>query len=912
MLALSVCVQAGEVITQPDGVTIVRVVMPSHMLPNPSIQDTSTRALMAVNKSFVAYYKRIFADRLRAKYEADPATYGHRDWSNVTVELRAFSGIRVEGVETDLLAIAGGMSPDILSLNFRKSDSYIRRGFLYPLDRPQDDYASAESEKAMAWRIKSRIWPVVFRKGPGGKEHLWALPYGGAGGKVLVFRKDLFDRYGVAYPTADWTWDDLLAAARKLTDPEAGIYGTTAAADKHESYWWMTYLWSAGGEAMVFDKETDEWKCVFDSREAAVALDFYTRLCTERWTDDKGKVRRGFAYKSTWGAVHEKWKRGEIAMMFDGIGANLFSTIDPEVTGMVPVPLGPTGLRHSELNSGLVGLFSEIKDPVVRDAAWEYIWYQGSKEAMAIKVRVMVEGGLGQFVHPDLLRMFGYDDVIRLAPKGWKENYEIAIATGKPEPYGKNSNLAYSMMTIPLQQAEQLAVSDQLPEDREARLDMLQELLRQANARANEEMIGTITPEERRKRDITAAIVLILLVIAFGYVFHRTFKAFRPPQGAVDDCAAGTKRGFRRYRWAYLLMLPAVLSILIWRYVPLAHGSLMAFQDYNLLGDSTWVGLQNFGDLIYDNLWWRSVYDALRYSMLVVCLTFIPPIILAILLQEIPRGTLMFRTIYYLPAVITGLVMIVLWKQFYEPSDQGVLNSLVMSIPAWGFLLGGVLIALVPLFFARRLFHHRAYGMAALCGLVAVLLCGTAWSLAGSALILPGETVFQALPHMLGRIVNYTPEPYRWLRDPNRAMLACVLPMVWAGMGPGCLIYLAALKGIPDDYYEAASIDGATFIDKILFVVIPILKPLIIINFIGVFINSWYGATGNILAMTGGQANTEVAGLYIFYKAFMFLKFGPATAAAWVLAFMLIGFTIHQLRILSRLEFRTTGSSRKS
>ena len=70
--------------------------------------------------------------------------------------------------------------------------------------------------------------------------------------------------------------------------------------------------------------------------------------------------------------------------------------------------------------------------------------------------------------------------------------------------------------------------------------------------------------------------------------------------------------------------------------------------------------------------------------------------------------------------------------------------------------------------------------------------------------------------------------------------------MVWAGMGPGCLIYLAALKGIPEDYYEAADIDGANFIDKILFVVFPMLRALIIINFVGAFIGSWYGATCNI------------------------------------------------------------------
>jgi hypothetical protein len=63
-------------------------------------------------------------------------------------------------------------------------------------------------------------------------------------------------------------------------------------------------------------------------------------------------------------------------------------------------------------------------------------------------------------------------------------------------------------------------------------------------------------------------------------------------------------------------------------------------------------------------------------------------------------------------------------------------------------------------------------------------------------------------------------------------------------------------------------------------------------------------AEANILAMTAGAARTEVAGLHIFYKAFIFLRLGPATAAAWMLACMLIGFTLYQLRILSRVEFR--------
>jgi len=333
----------------------------------------------------------------------------------------------------------------------------------------------------------------------------------------------------------------------------------------------------------------------------------------------------------------------------------------------------------------------------------------------------------------------------------------------------------------------------------------------------------------------------------------------------------------------------------------------MAFQDYKLMGHSTLIGVQNFGDVLWNSFWWRAVWNAIRYSFLIIVLTFLPPIALAILLQEAPRFRLLFRTIYYLPAVTTGLVTILLWKQFYDPSEFGVLNAIILKIPAIAFLgLGGLLLWLALAFAARLRYYEMLVGawLFLLAGLILFYTCA---SMAVPILFRSGETLTHSLMRFLPRLLETTPEPYRWLESPDTAMIACVLPMIWAGVGPGCLIYLAALKGIADDLYESADIDGANFIDKVMFVIFPILKPLIIINFVGVFISSWYGATGSILAMTGGGAETEVAGLHIFYKAFIFLKFGPATAMAWMLGFMLIGFTVCQLRMLSRVEFRTTG-----
>ena len=283
-----------------------------------------------------------------------------------------------------------------------------------------------------------------------------------------------------------------------------------------------------------------------------------------------------------------------------------------------------------------------------------------------------------------------------------------------------------------------------------------------------------------------------------------------------------------------------------------------------------------------------------------MALTFFPPVILAIFLQEVPKGKVFFRTIYYLPGMITGLVVILLWKAFYEPSENGVLNAVMMKVPAIAYLVVGLLLFYVGYRFFRRLRYHNLTTPSLLFLVAGAILAWTCFGLAKPILLQPEGNMFT-------RLFMTLPEPYRWLLDSDTAMFACVLPLLWAGLGPGCLIYLAALKGISDDFYESADMDGATFIDKIFFIVMPNLKAILIINFIGVFIASW-NATANILAMTGGASNTEVAGLHIFYKAFIFLQFGPATAMAWVLGFMLIGFTVHQLRILSRLEFKTADS----
>ena len=593
-LLVAMTARAGRIEVK-DGKTIIHVTVCN--LPNPANPDTNERANVAVVRQFREEFPKIFAEKYKAKYKANPEKYGNYNWDNVEIVLDKFSAIRVQGVETDLLAIAGDMAADILYINFRKSDNYINNGFIQPLDR----YYKQLTQKQIESRVHKKIRPVVYRMGPDGKMHWWTMPYGGLLGKVLVYRKDLFDEYDIEPPDKNWTWKDLLSACKKITDPAKGIYGILLGRGMRESWVWTTFLWSAGGDVMTFNKESGEWLCTFDSPAGVKALDFYTQLKGELWTDKEGKKRRGYACQEA-AEASAKWDRGEIAMQFSYIEETLLATIQPEVTGMAPVPMGPDGHRGGELNSKMFGLYAQIKSPVVCDAAWEYMFYYDCMPAQKLRTKIMVEGGMGEFLNPKYLKMFGYTDVLKLVPKGWEETFNIAIETGQPEPYGKNSNFAYDEMTKPIQVAEQMEYNGKLAavgtKERERQLT---KILKAGCADANRIMIGKVSPQLLFWQRFCAWCLLAGIAVAFYFVFRKVYRIFTPPK---DDGATQGAWQFKRYFWAYIILIPAVASIALWRYIPLARGSYMAFFDYKIIGESTFVLVDNFAKSIVE---WRLV-----------------------------------------------------------------------------------------------------------------------------------------------------------------------------------------------------------------------------------------------------------------------------------------------------------------
>jgi len=743
------------------------------------------------------------------------------------IRMESATALQIEGDVQDaapLMAIAGGTSPDILTVNFRQSDTYISKGFLAPLD----EYFARMDPEELKERLPDSVKPVVYRRGPDGQMHHYMMP-SLVGAKTLMYRRDLFAAAGLDPDRPPRDWEELREFARKVADPSRGIYGVGFMTGTHASWSMYNYLVSAGAMAMR-EISPGEWRACFDSEEAVTAFEFVDDLQKETVT--KGGKTGPIAYRGA--DFTAKWSDGKVAMQFVTLGgAQLGGDFNPQLIGVAPVPRGPTGKASSEVNCGMSAIFAGQRDKRVRDAAWQYIYFTDGPEARRIYTETMVEQGAARTLRPKWLRLYGFPELGDLAATGLEEAFERALEAGTPEPYGKNCQYVYAYMTKPMEEIYFTKFDETNPEAKRAKI---KELLSKYVNEANERMIGIVPEPVRKKRNSIAWVVAVLAIASFAVLIRYVFLWINQGLPRSTERVSGYKN-----RMAVTLIAPALLLILMWQYYPLLRGSVMAFQDYDVLGGSTWVGINNFADVLNDARFWNSLRCGFYFCALWMLMGFLPPMGLAVILQEIPVGKILFRVLFYLPHLVSGIVIFFMWRGIYDPSPDGILNKLLLSL------------------------NH----------------------------LLPAR---------------YELEAQKWLQDPDLAMFCVVFPPAWAHLGAGCIIYLAALKGVPDELYEAADMDGASFFNKLRFIVFPYLKPLIVINAVGAFIYGFKSADA-VLAMTGGGPKdaTQVIGYEIWQRSFMYLHFGQATAMAWILGVLLLSFTAYQLRILNKVEFRTTG-----
>ena len=148
-----------------------------------------------------------------------------------------------------------------------------------------------------------------------------------------------------------------------------------------------------------------------------------------------------------------------------------------------------------------------------------------------------------------------------------------------------------------------------------------------------------------------------------------------------------------------------------------------------------------------------------------------------------------------------------------------------------------------------------------------------------------------------------------WLGSTRWAMPSLILIALWTGIGGGrMIIFLAALQGVPQELYEAADMDGAGSWAKFRHVTLPMVSPAIFFNFILGIIGALQVFTTAFITTKGGPGRaTWFFALHIYTNAFEYFDMGYASTLAIILFFVLLIFTVIQLRLSDRWVFYAAG-----
>ncbi|CUS06163.1 putative ABC transporter substrate binding protein [Candidatus Promineifilum breve] len=211
-------------------------------------------------------------------------------------------------------AIAGGSPPDVFYIDSFRLPDYVEAGALQPIGDQMDAADDFYPSLRQAFTIDDTFWcpPKDFST------------------LGLQYNTDMFDAAGLEYPNADWTWDDLRAAAEALTDTDAGVYGMTLSADFARM---IAFLYQAGGSVT-----NDDFSAMtLDTPEALEAAEFYIGLVTDGFAAQPSDLDSGWP--------GEAFGKGQAAMAIEGNWiAPFLNDQFPDLNwGLTEMPAGPGG-----------------------------------------------------------------------------------------------------------------------------------------------------------------------------------------------------------------------------------------------------------------------------------------------------------------------------------------------------------------------------------------------------------------------------------------------------------------------------------------------------------------------------------------------------------------------------------------
>ena len=129
----------------------------------------------------------------------------------------------------------------------------------------------------------------------------------------------------------------------------------------------------------------------------------------------------------------------------------------------------------------------------------------------------------------------------------------------------------------------------------------------------------------------------------------------------------------------YLMSAPYIFYFLIFSAFPIFFSFFLIFHRWNIVGPMKWVGLANFNMMFSDPLFWTSIYNTIIFLLIHIPLQVAVALVLAEVLNQKIKARAFFRAAFFMPVVVSGVVVTILWKQLYS-TDTGLLNNLLLAI----------------------------------------------------------------------------------------------------------------------------------------------------------------------------------------------------------------------------------------
>jgi len=283
---------------------------------------------------------------------------------------------------------------------------------------------------------------------------------------------------------------------------------------------------------------------------------------------------------------------------------------------------------------------------------------------------------------------------------------------------------------------------------------------------------------------------------------------------------------FRSYKnedtiTGWLMVSPWIIGFLVFFLGPMIASLVLSFMEWDLISPPEFVGINNYLEMfVVDPLAMHSLKITMIFAFFSIPINIVIGLAIAMLLNTKIKGLAIFRTIYYLPAVLAGVAVALLWRWIFS-SEFGLLNL--------GLSLIGI-------------------------------------------------------------------EGPAWLSDKATALPSFVIMRIW-GVGAMMVIYLAGLQSIPTEFYEAAEIDGANWLQRTFKITLPLLTPTIFFQLIVGLIFAMQIFTEPLMMTNGGPANATLFYiLYLYRQAFQYFNMGYASALAWLFFLVVLLLTLFTFR----------------